>query len=180
MAKSLDFLVKFVPTKYRQILSPAFEAGIKINFSPNTRRAILKFIQKPPFNFFLDFLNSPLVLIHESAGMFIYLFDNFLVWKENRLADLNMNFVTENEDNSTLCENMFRKLRNLISSLEIVEELVDGILNGTRYINDKNQVVDNSLPEPYVFKVPILQQVKRRKGALEEDRDKVSSLSPVK
>ena len=128
MARSLDFSLKFIPTRYKSVMCHPFESNLRINYSsPNIKKSLTKMIQKSPFNFVLDSFEEYTCFIHESAAVILYLFDNFMIWKENRLADLNIQPHSENEDLSTLCEKLFHKVTSCLVALEMIEELLQRI-----------------------------------------------------
>jgi len=90
------------------------------------RRSLVKVIQSPPLNFILDSFDPEYIcFVHESSGILLYLFDTFLIWKENRLADSNITPHVELEDLSSLCENVFTKLKAYLLSLELLEQMIN-------------------------------------------------------
>jgi len=98
LAKNTHFLLKFIPSSYKSLVCHPLETNIRLNVDKAIRRQLLKKLEKPPFNFIYDGFKDQISLVHESAGIVLYVFPNYIVWKENRLADMRVSHNTELED----------------------------------------------------------------------------------
>jgi len=130
LLRNADFTLKFIPNLYQILHAHPFESNLRINCSANIMHSLRKYVQQPPFNFILNsfhfkkFGAAFTSFMHETGSIILYFYDDFIVWKDNRLVDTNIN-APGDSDMTALSERLFRNLIASIHCLEIIHETLN-------------------------------------------------------